>query len=71
MAVKLAFWAATSTSAQRGFDSPEEAYGETLALLSAWRAAVNFAGLPKEFGMEEHKAWRARRDAEQEDDPDA
>lgn len=62
VAVKLAFWASTGDG-QLAYDNPEDASGDDLAALSAWRAAVKLAGLPDEFGMEEHKAWLAERAA--------
>jgi hypothetical protein len=55
VAIKLAFWIA-SGDGQNVFEQPESESGDTLAVLSAWKAAVTLAGLPDEFGAEEHKA---------------
>jgi hypothetical protein len=41
VAVKLAFWAATGDG-QSAYDHPEEETGDTLAVFSAWKAAVDW-----------------------------
>lgn len=62
VAVKLAFWMATGDG-QFVFDNPDEGQTDELAVMSAWRAAIALAGLPDDFGMEEHKTFIAERAA--------